>query len=444
VAFIFHTLDAQYWTLGLKMLPNLASFLRILAILACLVGRGKFSDASEDYKAPPQNYSSTPLNEPIEKASKANDIEILDTKPIKTTHAEEVFLKHIVQGILSAIKLNESQPEDLLLHLSSNTKRTLKQWMNGNTDYTHVDVVDVLKENFFAFNQPFTSKDNGMGLFSAEYLDNLQGLLVVTILSLSLLYLMTLVRFNLKLMLFRLFVLIFLLSVPWNWFLLYKKAVASKHATMISSVPEDCQQQKITFRKWVSSLFTIQTMNPCQKYHEALLVDPLWEIAPTQAISETLIRLVLQPSERIGLSLSLCLRSLLEHLPPAIWPIAIPMLFLLLLFLLVAAFGYSIKCPCMIGIEPASSTSKTQFLLEQRLELVERQLKILPLGPSAPNSSQNILKEINSTPLPIPEKSENIIPNGIIHSNHAHKMLNGKAGKNLNGKSKSVQSSKNE
>ena len=61
MAFIFHTLDAQYWTLGLKMLPNLASFLRILAILACLVGCGKFSDASEDYKAPPQNYSSTPV-----------------------------------------------------------------------------------------------------------------------------------------------------------------------------------------------------------------------------------------------------------------------------------------------------------------------------------------------------------------------------------------------
>ena len=80
----------------------------------------------------------------------------------------------------SLISIKESQPEDLLLHLSSNTKRTLKQWMNGNTDYTHVDVVDVLKENFFAFNQPFTSKDNGMGLFSAEYLDNLQGVAIIS------------------------------------------------------------------------------------------------------------------------------------------------------------------------------------------------------------------------------------------------------------------------
>ena len=80
---------------------------------------------------------------------------------------------------------------------------------------------------------------------------------------------------------------------------LYKKAWAAKHATLVkdSSVPPECRPQDMT---WLQSLqFTARSAftreDRCGRYHEAIMVDPLYEVNPLTALVDLTSNLLLVP-----------------------------------------------------------------------------------------------------------------------------------------------------
>lgn len=78
----------------------------------------------------------------------------------------------------------------------------------------------------------------------------------------------------------------FAVSIPWEWYHLYRKAFASKQAQMVKNIPKECRsdhelQPLESLVLWFRNSFTF-TNDICIKYQETLLVDPFWEISPSR------------------------------------------------------------------------------------------------------------------------------------------------------------------
>ena len=61
--------------------------------------------------------------------------------------------------------------------------------------------------------------------------------------------------------------------------------VAKRQAEVMREAPAECHPEQMTsgqtLLSWFKSAFTFSS-NACAKYHEALMVDPMWEVAPTK------------------------------------------------------------------------------------------------------------------------------------------------------------------
>ena len=83
----------------------------------------------------------------------------------------------------------------------------------------------------------------------------------------------------------------FIVSIPWEWYHLYRKAFASKQAQMAKAneIPRHCLPDHElrpweSFKLWFSSSFTFSD-DICTRYQETLLVDPFWEVSPSKVSS---------------------------------------------------------------------------------------------------------------------------------------------------------------
>ena len=83
----------------------------------------------------------------------------------------------------------------------------------------------------------------------------------------------------------------FIVSIPWEWYRLYRKAFASKQAQMAKAneIPKGCLPDHElrpweSFKLWFSSSFTFSD-DICTRYQETLLVDPFWEVSPSKVSS---------------------------------------------------------------------------------------------------------------------------------------------------------------
>ena len=83
----------------------------------------------------------------------------------------------------------------------------------------------------------------------------------------------------------------FIVSIPWEWYHLYRKAFASKQAQMAKAneIPKGCLPDHElrpweSFKLWFSSSFTFSD-DICTRYQETLLVDPFWEVSPSKVSS---------------------------------------------------------------------------------------------------------------------------------------------------------------
>ena len=225
-------------------------------------------------------------------------------------------------------------------------------------------IVYVEEEQDFEFSdvaQDYTSK---LGRYLPSSQDFFWGILFGA--SLGLIYLL-----RAGLPIWKWFLLLLALSSLWHWGHMYKKAVLKKHLALISSadIPHECFKEKT----WFDAFFGAN--QKCSQYHEAMLVDPLWEVTPTMAVAETLTLFIVQPLEPFGKHLGKFFTSLLTELS---WLSSLPVLvfvFCLILLILVMLFGYKVRLPFLLGsLEPQSRQvpGPQVHLLEQRIEELEQ------------------------------------------------------------------------
>ncbi|XP_059198067.1 chloride channel CLIC-like protein 1 isoform X2 [Centropristis striata] len=152
----------------------------------------------------------------------------------------------------------------------------------------------------------------------------------------------------------RLFAISFFISFIWNWLYLYKTAFADhqRNLAKIDDYEKCTGMKKIdwsdSLKEWYRSTWTLQD-DPCKKYYEILLVNPILLVPPTKAIAVTFTTFITEPLKHIGQGISEFLVALLKDLP---FTLQLPVLLTIVLAIVVcmygsvhAAFRYGIAAP---------------------------------------------------------------------------------------------------
>ncbi|XP_078263939.1 chloride channel CLIC-like protein 1 isoform X2 [Rhinoraja longicauda] len=141
---------------------------------------------------------------------------------------------------------------------------------------------------------------------------------------------------------FRFILFCFLLSFGWNWVFLYKTAFAKRQANFAKMEHDTLICTGVQKLDWTGSLaewfrrtWTLQD-DKCEKYYEALLVHPVWEVPPARAVMLTITTLVTEPLKHVGQPISQLFRDILKDLP---WVLQVPVT--LMVVLSIIAFWYS-------------------------------------------------------------------------------------------------------
>lgn len=140
----------------------------------------------------------------------------------------------------------------------------------------------------------------------------------------------------------RLFAVCFFVSIIWNWLYLYKIAFADHQSRLakMDGINEKCTGMKKidwsdSLKEWFRSTWTLQG-DPCKKYYEAIVVNPILLVPPTKAIAVTITTFITEPLKHVGQGISEFLVALLKDLPITL---QIPVLLTIVLSIVVFMYG---------------------------------------------------------------------------------------------------------
>ncbi|XP_006919646.1 chloride channel CLIC-like protein 1 [Pteropus alecto] len=132
----------------------------------------------------------------------------------------------------------------------------------------------------------------------------------------------------------------FIFSLGWNWMYLYKLAFAQHQAEVAKLQPlNNVCAEKMDWAgslwEWLRSSWTYKD-DPCQKYYELLLVNPIWLVPPTKALAVTFTNFVSEPLKHIGKGTGEFIRALMKEIPVLLH---IPVLIVMALAVLSFCYG---------------------------------------------------------------------------------------------------------
>ncbi|XP_053106328.1 chloride channel CLIC-like protein 1 isoform X2 [Hemicordylus capensis] len=131
----------------------------------------------------------------------------------------------------------------------------------------------------------------------------------------------------------------FLISLGWNWMYLYKVAFAQHQAEVAKMGNFDACAEKVywsdSILEWLRSSWTFQD-DPCQKYYEIILVNPIWLVPPTKALAVTFTNFVTEPLKHIGQGIGEFIKALMKEIPMLL---QIPVLIILTVAVLSFCYG---------------------------------------------------------------------------------------------------------
>ncbi|XP_038270161.1 chloride channel CLIC-like protein 1 isoform X10 [Dermochelys coriacea] len=132
----------------------------------------------------------------------------------------------------------------------------------------------------------------------------------------------------------------FLISCGWNWIYLYKIAFAQHQAEVakMGNYDKVCDEKldwSESLFEWFRSSWTFQD-DPCQKYYETILVNPIWLVPPTKALAVTFTNFVTEPLKHIGQGIGEFIKALMKEIPMML---QIPVLIILAVAVLGFCYG---------------------------------------------------------------------------------------------------------
>ncbi|XP_078664655.1 uncharacterized protein LOC144907443 [Branchiostoma floridae x Branchiostoma belcheri] len=147
-------------------------------------------------------------------------------------------------------------------------------------------------------------------------------------------------------------------SLVWEWVRMYQIEVAKKAATVHVGFPAECSTD--TIGAWTSIKSYLRwhlswSHDPCEQYHQALLVDPFWEVNPLMVLTATVTRCVVRPVELLSAGAGTSLRLLFSEIPSPWQPVIMATIVIATVLTLTMACRYRIRFPLFFSLEPSSS-----------------------------------------------------------------------------------------
>ena len=186
-----------------------------------------------------------------------------------------------------------------------------------------------------------------------------------------------------------LFVILFIISIPWTWVRLYQEELVRKMTISSLPKPKECNPQSMSiFQSFISSF---HIGDKCERFYASLHIDPLVDVPPTKAIAVTVSKFVLEPLQHLGEAVSKMVTTCLKDLPIHLYPVVLPILLLVWIMLLVMGFGYKIHLFHLFGLEP-SKTPMLQLKPKDRMMLqnISQRLDYIQLPRKHYRSSKQI------------------------------------------------------
>ena len=205
---------------------------------------------------------------------------------VNASPCDTPYFKKVVRSILG--NLEDRGDHEVVVTASKDDVVTLEKFVKSD-DGNVQDVCEVIigiisnfkgKDDFYDFSQWDTST---LGYITKEaFLIVTAFILVICAVVIFEVHTTLTWRSQIWFVLF----LCFIVSIPWEWYHLYRKAFASKQAQMEKEIPKHCRpdhelQPFESFKLWLRNSLTFSD-DMCLKYQETLLVDPIWEVSPSK------------------------------------------------------------------------------------------------------------------------------------------------------------------
>uniref|UniRef100_A0A8C3YD14 Chloride channel CLIC-like protein 1 n=1 Tax=Catagonus wagneri TaxID=51154 RepID=A0A8C3YD14_9CETA len=95
--------------------------------------------------------------------------------------------------------------------------------------------------------------------------------------------------------------------------------------------------------EWLRSSWTYKD-DPCQKYYEILLVNPIWLVPPTKALAVTFTNFVTEPLKHVGKGAGEFIKALMKEIPVLL---QVPVLIIMALAVLTFCYGAGKSVPML-------------------------------------------------------------------------------------------------
>ncbi|KAK3747284.1 hypothetical protein QZH41_016852 [Actinostola sp. cb2023] len=306
--------------------------------------------------------------------------------PIKEVPScDTPYLKQIVRVLLGATSNVNPYTEVVL---NAENREILRVFLDDKANIH--DVTAILIDNITNKTLADSLKESYWNTI-AEHFNGGNIILIVTIM----LMILTVVVFEMRTRMtarqqfFTLLVVSFVISLPWEWVRMYKKEFAAKQSLMMKNIEKHCRtDHELGFSEslslWWKSSFTFGDTS-CSKYQEALLVDPIFEVAPSMAVSVTITRFIVQPFEHIADATGRSFRVLFQHLPIQWQPVMFLACLVVVILCLILISGIRISTPLFqigVGVDPAVANAGIQRLENQIQQIIQQNAAIQNAAPA--------------------------------------------------------------
>lgn len=335
------------------------------------------------------------LHSEIENIDKPPDVKQDTRRECLKTDLGKHLLRSYVKSFLEHFELKKpsagSQEYNMLLRLSVHDFEILQKFVSEESKGLHTlhESADILNAMIRSVSR---SHLGTMGKISIWFEDK-YGASIDAALKMVAVLLMASVFATLEMKLqmswrqrfMKLIVLSFIVSIPMTWFELYKAEQIKQETVSMKDAPAECMKNNDSVSEnwlnaglqYITSLVTLKE-DKCQKYYEHVMIDPFLKVPPTKAVGVTFVRFFLSPLKDVGASLSSFIRELLIDLPLTLYPVAMAMVTIFLFLILFMTFGYSLKLPLFLSIEPSpynavtGGTSYQQAIVDNTKRLMEQ------------------------------------------------------------------------
>lgn len=157
-----------------------------------------------------------------------------------------------------------------------------------------------------------------------------------------------------KLFLAFLFV-VLVISTVMEWFHLYEKAIAQKLSTLVKDIPSECTSEGMTglvaLGVWMRNAFTFSD-DPCLKYHQAAIVNPIVMASPMQALASSFTQVIVQPMKMIAGGFGEAFKVLMQPVPIQWQPLVFIAALIFGVLMLTMMMGYGFNIPLLFSFGP--------------------------------------------------------------------------------------------